>query len=250
MVVFCNKFRKAGTGMAIFRGCPSIGVIFEQDLQSAYEEQTEIRRQLKEAADNLIKEILARADSQTFESESIEQKLIILSEKLKKTKGKKVYGYFSRDIKDMVDSIVNELAKDETIADLYGMWYEKKYEILGTYFSKRPPKIPLSENEEFKSIRNAVIREALRMHHTNEESQEPKSESNRSDSKNDSTKNIFPKSKSRVSAVAVTRLFKNLCGIFRDKLDDENRRTIYTQAVDKRIRREDEAKRNAEILYD
>lgn len=224
--------------------------IFEQDLQSDYEEQTEIRRQLKEAADDLIKEMLAWADSQTFENESIEQKLIILSEKLKKTKGKKVYGYLSRDIKDMVDSIVDELAKDETIADLYGMWYEKKYEILGTYSSKRPPKIPLSENEEFKSIRNAVIREALRMHHTNEESQEPKSESNRSDPKNDSTNHLYPKSKSRVSAVAVTRLFKNLCGIFRDKFDDENRRTIYTHAVDKRIRREDEAKRNAEILYD
>ena len=54
----------------------------------------------------------------------------------------------------------------------------------------------------------------------------------------------------RVSASTVTRLFKNLCNIFRDKFDDENRRTIYTPAVDKRIRREDEAKRNAELIYD
>ena len=44
--------------------------------------------------------------------------------------------------------------------------------------------------------------------------------------------------------------YKESPNIFRDKLDDENRRTIYTHAVDKRIRREDEAKRNAEILYD
>ena len=224
--------------------------IFAQDLQSIYEDQTELRNKLKIAANELLREILERADVQSFESESVEQKLLLLSEKLKHTKGKKVYGYLSRDIKDIVDSIVDELSKNEIISDLYDLWYEKKYEILGTYSSKRPPKIPLSENEEFKSIRNAVIREAMRMHHTNEESQEQKIESNRSNFQDDSSKNIYPKNKSRVSAVAVTRLFKNLCGIFRDKIDNENKRTVYTHAVDKRIRREDEAKRNAEILYD
>lgn len=56
--------------------------------------------------------------------------------------------------------------------------------------------------------------------------------------------------KKQTISAAVTRLFKNICNIFRDKIDDENRRTVYTHAVDKRIRREDEAKRNAEILYD
>ena len=206
--------------------------IFAQDLQSVYEDQTEIRKQLKDAANALLKEILQRAESQTFESASVEQKLILLSEKLKKTKGKKVYGYLSKDIKDLVDSIVDELAKDETISDLYDLWYEKKYEILGMYSSKRPPKIPLSENKEFKSIKNSIIGEAKSLDH-------------------DPNIKINKQTHSRgVSATAVTRLFKNLCNIFRDKLDDENRRTIYTHAVDKRIRREDEAKRNAEILYD
>ena len=56
--------------------------------------------------------------------------------------------------------------------------------------------------------------------------------------------------KSRVSAVAITRLFRNLCGSFKGKLDDENRQTIHQSAVDRRIRREDEAKRNAELTYD
>ena len=206
--------------------------IFAQDLESIYEDQTELRQRLKEIANELIKEILERAEGQNFESDSIEQKLVLLAEKLKKTKGKKVYGYLNKDIKDLVDSIVDELAKDETIADLYDLWYEKKYEILGMYSTRRPPKIPLSENKEFRSIKNSIINEAK---HINED---PSIKLNHS-----------PKPK-RVSATAVTRLFKNLCNIFRDKLDDENRRTIYTHAVDKRIRREDEAKRNAEILYD
>ncbi len=206
--------------------------IFAQDLESIYEDQTELRQRLKEIANELIREILERAEGQNFESDSIEQKLVLLAEKLKKTKGKKVYGYMSKDIKDLVDSIVDELAKDETISDLYDLWYEKKYEILGMYSSRRPPKIPLSENKEFRSIKNSIINEAK---HINED---PTVKLNHT-----------PKPK-RVSATAVTRLFNHLCNIFRSKLDDENRRTIYTHAVDKRIRREDEAKRNAEILYD
>ena len=107
-----------------------------------------------------------------------------------------------------------------------------KYEILGMYSGKRPLKIPLSENKEFRSIKNSIIKEA---------------------SSHNYDPNVkvhsYPKG-NRVSATAVTRLFKNLCNIFRDRIDDENRRTIYTPAVDKRIRREDEAKRNAELIYD
>lgn len=206
--------------------------IFAQDLQSIYEDQTEIRQKLKEAANKLIREILSRAENSSYENETVEQKLILLAEKLKQTKGKKVYGYLNRNTKDMIDSIVDELAKDKTIAELYDLWYEKKYEILGTYFSKRPPKIPLSENQEFKSIKNAIIKEAMNL---NQDSNQ---------------KQTAAHQKSRVSAVAVTRLFRNLCGIFQGKLDDENRQTIHQSAVDRRIRREDEAKRNAELTYD
>lgn len=210
--------------------------IFAQDLQSLYEDQTEIRQKLKERFSELLKEILAEADRKEIDNVVIEQKLTLLSDKLKTAKGKKVYGYLSRDIKDIVDSIVDELAKDETIRELYDLWYDYKFRILGMYSSHRPIMKPLSDNQEFKSIKNAIIKEALHLNQDGEKKQY-------------SSKQLSSE-KHRVSATAVTRLFKNLCGIFRDKFDDENRRTIYTHAVDKRIRREDEAKRNAEILYD
>ena len=210
--------------------------IFAQDLQSLYEDQTEIRQKLKERFSELLKEILAEADRKEIDNVVIEQKLTLLSDKLKTAKGKKVYGYLSRDIKDIVDSIVDELAKDETIRELYDLWYDYKFRILGMYSSHRPIMKPLSDNQEFKSIKNAIIKEALNLNQDGEKKQY-------------SSKQLSSE-KHRVGATAVTRLFKNLCGIFRDKLDDENRRTIYTHAVDKRIRREDEAKRNAEILYD
>ena len=54
--------------------------------------------------------------------------------------------------RDLIDEIVDLLAEDENIAKLYDLWYEKKYETLRTYTSEMPPKIPLSQNKEFKSI--------------------------------------------------------------------------------------------------
>lgn len=105
--------------------------IFAQDLQSLYEDQTEIRQKLKERFSELLKEILAEADGKEIDNVVIEQKLTLLSDKLKTAKGKKVYGYLSRDIKDIVDSIVDELAKDETIRELYDLWYDYKFRILG-----------------------------------------------------------------------------------------------------------------------
>ena len=109
-------------------------------------------------------------------------------------------------MKDLIDSIVDLLAEDEIISKLYDLWYEKKYEILRTYTSELPPKESLSQNKEFKSIKNEIIREAMRIHQENGKTtvDPPK------------THQYTP----TVSATAVTRLFKNLCNIFRDKIDD------------------------------
>ncbi len=237
--------------------------IFEQDMQSVYKDQTELRNKLKEEASEIIRRILARAESSDYQNDVIEQKLILLSARLKNIKGKKVYGYLNRDIKDLIDSIVDELAKDEDIETLYDLWYEKKYEILGMYSSFRPPKVPLSENKEFKSIKNSIINEALGIDlgearklgsrgKDNEDRKKQQSQSSNqstSHSNNNSSNNQKQYTPThRVSATAVTRLFKNLCNIFRDRLDEPNKK--YDPKVDRRLKREDEAKRNAEILYD
>ncbi len=236
--------------------------IFAQDMQSVYEDQTELRDKLKAEVAELVRKILNRIESSEYENEAIEQKLIILSERLKNIKGKKVYGYLNRDIKDLIDSIVDELAKDEDISGLYDLWYEKKYEILGMYSSTRPPKIPLSQNKEFKSIKNNIIREALgidmrdvvKIYSQGEDDEDRKNRqqsSSRSSSNhtssNQSTSNTYTPNH-RVSATAVTRLFKNLANIFRDRFNDP--KIKYDPKVDRRLKREDEAKRNAEILYD
>ena len=87
--------------------------------------------------------------------------MLELAARLRRTSARKVYGYLPPDMKILVDRVTDELEKDERIAMLYDLWYDQRYEILKTYTDTLPEKIPLSQNDEFKKIKNAVIREAL-----------------------------------------------------------------------------------------
>lgn len=68
-----------------------------------------------------------------------------------------------KSIKQTVDSIVAELAKDERITELYYEWNKANREKLSVYYDKKKPDIPLEENKEFRNIKNAVIRSAVLM---------------------------------------------------------------------------------------
>lgn len=68
-----------------------------------------------------------------------------------------------KNIKQTVDSIVAELAKDERIAALYAEWNKANREKLSVYYDKENPNIPLEDNKEFRDIKNAVIRSAVLM---------------------------------------------------------------------------------------
>ena len=89
-----------------------------------------------------------------------------LADRLLKTKGKKVYGYLKPDVKAIVDSIVDELANDSRIKKLYDLWYEQKENTIRTYTDEMPDRIPLAQNKEFKLIKNAIIKEALKLNLT------------------------------------------------------------------------------------
>ena len=76
-----------------------------------------------------------------------------------------VYGYMPKKAKNLIDGIVDELAKDNRIAELYNLWYEQRDYITRTYQDTMTQRIPLSQNKEFKTIKNAVIQEALNILH-------------------------------------------------------------------------------------
>ena len=86
-----------------------------------------------------------------------------LSAKLQQAKGKKVYGYLSQPARNLVNNIVDELAKDERLARLYDLWYDQRDAVIRTYQDKMPDRLPLSQNETFRSIKNTVIQEAMKL---------------------------------------------------------------------------------------
>ena len=137
--------------------------IFSQELLFTYQQQTEYRDRLREQGRESISEIVAQIDAGTYQNPRIEELLIQLSDRLSRTTGKKVYGYLKPDVKTIVDQIVAELAGEENIRRLYDLWYEQREDVLRTYTDTFPERIPLEQNKEFKSIRNVVIQEALKI---------------------------------------------------------------------------------------
>ena len=146
--------------------------IFQQDLLCIYEKQTEHRDKLRAEARDIVEDLVSKINSEIYISASIQHKLLELADRLSKTKGKKVYGYLKPDVKALVDSIVEELANDGRIKKLYDLWYEQKENIIRTYTDEMPDMIPLVNNKEFKSIKNAVIKEALKLNLTEDEIEE------------------------------------------------------------------------------
>jgi hypothetical protein len=141
--------------------------IFQQDLLQIYTEQTSQRNMLAEKSCEALKEIIGKMNGGIYESETIESLLSHLAERLKHTSGKKQYGYLKAPLKTIVDQIVDELAKDVRVAEAYAKWQELQSEVLCTYMDKLPDPVLISQQKEFKHIKNMVITEAVNIgsHH-------------------------------------------------------------------------------------
>ena len=137
--------------------------IFSQDMLHIYEQQTQYRDQLREQGRESVAEIVEQINRGNYRNTKVETLLVSLSDRLSRTSGKKAYGYLKADVKAIVDEIVAELASDERIQKLYDLWYEQREDVLRSYTDHFPERIPLEQNKEFKTIRNAVIQEAMKI---------------------------------------------------------------------------------------
>ena len=137
--------------------------IFRNEMYHAFTLETQMRDEVRAEAKKRIDELLRGAETPTSASEEIQNLYVRLIGQLSNYKGKKVYGYLPKNMKQTVDNIVAELAKDDRIAELYSEWNKVNREKLSVYYDKKKPDIPLEENKEFRDIKNAVIRSAVLM---------------------------------------------------------------------------------------
>lgn len=133
--------------------------ILKNEMQIIYEEQSQRRDQLKAESRETMLKLISEMKS-GVQNQKIEELLLNLSEKLKITNGKRVYGYLQPNVKAIVDEIIDELSKEEAVAKAYELWYEMREEVLHSYMDGLPDRLPLSKQKEFKSIKNMIVAEA------------------------------------------------------------------------------------------
>ncbi len=135
--------------------------IFRMDLQQVYEQQTQLRNDLRQMAKEYLKK-LRELPKAVAELQSLIPVLTEIKHRIP-TKGKLKYGYMPRDVKNLVDEAVDRLEKNPKVTELYDLWYKQKCAIIQTYTNNFLPKEPLSENETFRDIKNAVLMAAKEM---------------------------------------------------------------------------------------
>lgn len=137
--------------------------IFHDDLQSIYQEQTVSRDELKAVSKNEFESIVNMIASNEHTDPQLEELIRKLYIQLQNVKGKKVYGYLPKVIKETVNKIFSELAKDENIRQLYEKWCGLERLKYKTYTQKETELPKLADNKVFQPVRNMIIRTVLNM---------------------------------------------------------------------------------------
>ena len=137
--------------------------IYADELKEIYIQKDVAYKEVTEAAREIMREIVDRMESTAEPPASIQQKLLELATELHTVSGKKQYGYLKKPLKDMVDSIVDELEKLPEVAAYYSVWNGLRDTLEGYYKNRPRQHNPLSQQKEFRAIKNAIIQEAERL---------------------------------------------------------------------------------------
>ena len=219
-------FSKNGDGYLSRRGIEKlksayVREIFKDELSFLYEEKTKHRKTVKETAgENLIRATEAIGNVREAHP-GLTARMAALSKRLSGIQGKKVYGYLHKDVKAMVDGIFRELERLPEVKACYDGWLEWQARIVGYYQDGEMRKIPMSQNPEFKSVRNMIIQEALRMGQGFEIRRRKKDneEDTEEVEKNKAPMIKDPKKDEGVTADDLSRLLKGLQKTFRGKME-------------------------------
>ena len=203
--------------------------IFQAELENLYIRKDAAYKDVSEAAREVMRELVDRMESVSAQPASIQQKLLELALELRTVSGKKQYGYLKKSLKDKVDEIVDELEKLPEVAAYYAVWNGLRDTLEGYYKNRPRQHNPLSQQKEFRAIKNAIIQEADRlrqqMEQESSQEEEPSPEETSTDASTNST--LASESASSTTSYSVRlpseyllnstiRLFRQMGQIFRD----------------------------------
>ncbi len=137
--------------------------IFKQEMLHTYEQKSQSRDELVREARRAIRRLTREMVQSICSVPEIEQKMEHLAGQLETVKGKKSYGYLPKPMKKTVDEIVDKLEELPVVRLCYDQWFALQNEVDSYYHDNPREKKKLSQEKEFRQIKNAVIREAERI---------------------------------------------------------------------------------------
>ena len=137
--------------------------IFRQEMLHTYEQKSQSRDELVREARSAIRRLTREMAQSICSAPEIGQKMEQLATQLETVKGKKSYGYLPKPVKKTVDEIVDKLEELPVVRACYDQWCVLQSEVDSYYHDKPREKKKLSQEKEFRQIKNAVIQEAERI---------------------------------------------------------------------------------------
>ena len=137
--------------------------IFKQEMLHTYEQKSQSRDELVREARRAIRRLTREMAQSICSAPEIGQKMEQLATQLETVKGKKSYGYLPKSVKKTVDEVVDKLEELPVVQACYDQWYALQNEVDSYYHDKPREKEKLSQEKEFRQIKNAVIQEAERI---------------------------------------------------------------------------------------
>lgn len=137
--------------------------IFRQEMLHTYEQKSQSRDELVREARRAIRKLTQEMARSICNHLEVEELMQTLSAQLETAKGKKSYGYLPKPVKKTVDEVVDKLAELPVVRACYDQWYRLQGEVESYYHDKPRERKKLSQEKEFRQIKNAVIQEAERI---------------------------------------------------------------------------------------
>ncbi|USF26310.1 hypothetical protein N510_001238 [Firmicutes bacterium ASF500] len=134
--------------------------IFKQEMLHTYEQKSSSRDELVRRAREEMKALAQEMQINLGNHPEVESLMVTLAAQLETVTGKKTYGYLPKAVKKTVDEIVDKLEQLPAINECYQMWWELQCQIKDFYSERERQRPPLSQQKDFRSIKNAVIQEA------------------------------------------------------------------------------------------
>ena len=192
-------------------------MIYADELKAVYVQKDIAYKDVTGAARETMRRIVDQLETVENPPESIRQKLMELALELRTATGKKQYGYLKKPLKDKVNEIVDELEKLPEVAACYSVCNDLRDTLEGYYKSTPRQHNPLSQQKEFRAIKNAIVQAAERLRLQLEESSAQTSEDTPLANE---TASAQPEQRKQLSSDyllnATARLFHQMGQIFRD----------------------------------